>query len=769
MPSTFALAFSKFALDLGKFFVRGDVRLHNLDKLEDDMAIVFVVNHFTRLETLLLPYELFKATGMEVMGLAADELFQGRIGQFLRSTLAISTKDPDRDKIIVRSLLEGKQPWMIFPEGSMIKDKKVVDHAGEFAVYSAKGRRPPHTGAAVVALRAEFFRRQLARLASGDRDGGRAALPEWFDIEPDEGVLRKRTVIVPVNITYYPMRSGDNFLLRLATRYAGELSPRMVEELSVEGTVLAEDTDIDITFGDPIAVAPYLDAAPGPDLSSEKADVLPAEEVNPESRFNTAAKTLMRRYMEAIYSLTTLNYDHLFATLLRFHRESRFTERELRTRAFLAAHEIKACGRFRMHRLLSDKHPDLLSDEYNERLACFLDLCAREEILVREGPAYRRHPGKRVGEPDFHRVRTEDLCTVIANELEPLRDAVEMVKRAARLPKFMLQRRVRSILVDADQRRFERDYAAHYDHALSKGPEVGRPFLLRPLRPRAGMVLAHGYMAAPLEIRAMADYFVQRGYAVYGVRLAGHGTSPEDLAKTSWADWYESFNRGYAALRTLTDHIVLAGFSTGGCLALLGAARKGLHVEAAVSICAPLQVRNFSIRFVPSVVAVNSLLKRIGRNRVEWEYVENAPENRHINYTKNPLTGVRELVEVMGAMEERLPEVRVPALIVQSSGDTVVNPVSAQEIFAKTGSENRELTVFARDRHGIVNGPGKEAVFERVDQFLEGVFRARDASARRTGEGWPAAAAVWRRWRQGPGPERSEAQAGEKSTADSGG
>ncbi|MBI2433577.1 MAG: alpha/beta fold hydrolase, partial [Candidatus Hydrogenedentes bacterium] len=279
--------------------------------------------------------------------------------------------------------------------------------------------------------------------------------------------------------------------------------------------------------------------------------------------------------------------------------------------------------------------------------------------------------------------------------------------------------RIRDIFLREDQQKFEADYTKFYEAGQSKGPEVGRPFLLKPLRIKAGIVLSHGYLAAPLEVRRLAEYFYERGYAVYGVRLAGHGTSPTDLAQVHWEEWYESLNRGYAVIKSLTDNIILGGFSTGGCLALIAAARKGFKAQAVFSICAPLHVRNYSIRLAPSIVSLNTLLKRLGRNREDWEYVENLPENRHINYFRNPMTGVRELINCMGAMETALPEVKIPTLILQGSQDPVVNPISAQLIFDRVGSKHKELTIFERDRHGVVNGEGREDVFERIYQWLQ--------------------------------------------------
>jgi len=258
MPST-AFQLTKWSLYLATKLIKADARVHNADAIRDDMSIIFVVNHFTRLETLLLPYALYEETGLNIWSLAAGELFVGRIGRFLSSTGAISTTDPDRDKTIVHSLLSGEKPWIIFPEGSMIKDKKVIDSHGMFSVYDHGKRRPPHTGPAVLALRAEFFRNKLACLKDSASEEELQSVLDYFELESVEQALGRRTVIIPVNITYFPIRAHENVVLRMARSFAKDLSPRALEELSVEGTVLSEDTDIDITLGAPIEVKQYLE------------------------------------------------------------------------------------------------------------------------------------------------------------------------------------------------------------------------------------------------------------------------------------------------------------------------------------------------------------------------------------------------------------------------------------------------------------------------------------------------------------------------------
>jgi len=714
----FALRSTKWTLELATKLIQADVRLNNADVVKDDMAIIFAVNHFTRLETILLPYFLYKQFGTEVWSLAAGELFEGRIGKFLLSTGNVSTRDPDRDKVIIHSLLKGEHPWIIFPEGAMIKDKKVIDHRGEFRVYNNGKRRPPHTGAAVLALRAEFYRQKLACFHNDpNHDGDREAVLERFNLESLEEVIAKRTVIVPVNVTYFPIRARENVFLRMARGIAKkDLSPRAVEELSVEGTLIAKDTDIDVTFGDPIDVRDHLFTRETSELLACGDHDMDALEADAGSLFNDSARTLMMRYMRDIYDLTTVNYDHIFGTILRYQRQRRFTERSYRNRIFLAAHALAETGKYEMHDLLEKNYREIIYEDMSPKFHDFMGVCLREGIVTADGDHYVKNFGHRKSTADFHVSRKEALSNVIANEIEPLADLAASIKHVAHMPREALSRRIREIFLEEDAIAFDQDYKAFARPGESKPMDVGRPFLLTPSRVKGGILLVHGYMAAPLEIRAMADYFFDHGYAVYGVRLKGHGTAPEDLAQTEWTEWYESLNRGYAVIKSVTDFITIGGFSTGGVLALLAAARKGSKVQAAFSICAPLQLRNYMARHASSVVRMNAVLSKLGRN--PKEFIENDPENDHINYRRNPIVGVRELGEAMKAMEAELGNVHVPSLIVQSHKDPVVDPISGPTIFDKLGTEDKELTVFNRSNHGIINGEGSEEVFDRVHRFL---------------------------------------------------
>ena len=66
-----------------------------------DSPILFVANHFTRFETFVVPHMLYEANGRPTRSLAADSLFVGFLGKFMRRVGTISSKNKERDCIII--------------------------------------------------------------------------------------------------------------------------------------------------------------------------------------------------------------------------------------------------------------------------------------------------------------------------------------------------------------------------------------------------------------------------------------------------------------------------------------------------------------------------------------------------------------------------------------------------------------------------------------------------------------------------------------------
>src|SRR3974377_832316 len=93
-----------------------------------------------------------------------------------------------------------------------------------------------------------------------------------------------------------------------------------------------------------------------------------------------------------------------------------------------------------------------------------------------------------------------------------------------------------------------------------------QPFALD--RGPIGCMLLHGFTAAPKEMRPLGEYLAARDFSVRGVRFAGHGTSPEDLARTTWRDWVNSADAAIEELRKRGGPVWSIGLSLGGLVSL---------------------------------------------------------------------------------------------------------------------------------------------------------------------------------------------------------
>ncbi|HLF25132.1 MAG TPA: alpha/beta fold hydrolase [Anaerolineae bacterium] len=227
-----------------------------------------------------------------------------------------------------------------------------------------------------------------------------------------------------------------------------------------------------------------------------------------------------------------------------------------------------------------------------------------------------------------------------------------------------------------------------------------------------GCALLHGFTAAPREMRPLGRYLNDAGFTVHGVRLAGHGTRPEDLARTGWREWYASAHEAVSRLRGGCRRVFACGLSLGGALALLLGARG--EVDGVISIATPLHPAERRLKYARFIAP----FKRYTPKGFA-DLHDPAARADHADYLRVPTRAAANLHHLIGLLERELPRVNAPVLIIHSRLDRVVPPEDAQAIFKRVATADKRLVWLERGGHIATEDYDKAIVFEETRRFIE--------------------------------------------------
>lgn len=239
----------------------------------------------------------------------------------------------------------------------------------------------------------------------------------------------------------------------------------------------------------------------------------------------------------------------------------------------------------------------------------------------------------------------------------------------------------------------------------------GEPFFLP--GGKHGILLIHGFTAVPAEMLLLGQYLHAHGYTVLGVRVAGHGTTPTHLARITYKGWYNSVCDGYSILSGCCEQISAVGQSMGGLLALRLAANAEL--ANVVSLAAPIMIHEDKKLFL--LPAREECVGRFKPKR--RRNMPNVPEICNISYGEMPLVSVHELLDLIENVKKELPKIHCPALVVQSYNDHTVRYRSANYIYKRIGSLDKDIFWLDRSGHLLTLDCQREQVFARIKEFLD--------------------------------------------------
>ncbi|MDD5461030.1 MAG: alpha/beta fold hydrolase [Methylococcales bacterium] len=709
---------------------------------------IFLFNHFSRFETFIPQFLIFEQSGAYSCAIASAEFFKEdtALSRYLKNVGVFPHDHHRLFPLLAAQILRGRKV-IIFPEGGMVKDRQVIDEKGNYSIYSGITglRRKHHTGAAILAQGLEIFKTRIRETYAEKNQAQLFRWKEELQLDSLDQLLTsalKPTLIIPSNITFYPIRSSENLLLRGVELFANNLSVRQTEELLVEGNIMLSNTDMDIRMGTPLA----------PRISSNWWNRYLLNAVTSEYKsldnvfaLNKSAKSLKQKvlashlkksagiirdqYMKEIYANVTINLSHLASTLIMYYVESgqmQITRQCFFTTLYIAVKHLQKNSKINLHRSLLNPidYSDLISGN-SKRFNQFICMAKTTDLIIEHKDYYQFLP-KLLETQDFDSIRLENLIAVYNNEAEPIAmirtviiQALDECDRIS--PKQLAAWYFEDECHDLNWERHA--YAkARFDDINEHETAVSdpSPFFLKPKHNNGiGVLLIHGLLASPAELREYGEYLAKQGYTVMAVRLKGHGSSPYALRYQAWEDWYASVLRGFNILKVHCKHIFVSGFSTGGALALKLASEQYVEIIGICAVAVPLKFINPAFMLVSLLYGINKMVDWVSSYEGVKPFIDNISEHPAINYRHVPVKSLYELRRLIHDMDDFLPHCKVPVLILHGENDPIVSVNSASEIMDKLVASNKQLRIIDSNRHGILmeNIGGAWGI---IDDFMAG-------------------------------------------------
>jgi esterase/lipase/1-acyl-sn-glycerol-3-phosphate acyltransferase len=676
-----------------------------------DGPVLFLANHFTRFETFVVPYLLFNKRKRIARSLADDTVFVGWLGDYLHLIGSVSTKNEARDCIIVDDFLSGKADWIIYPEGHMVKNKQITFDNGEFCIHTAIRQGPVYTGAAMLALKSEILRQKVKGTSDDETIKRFCSAQDVERANINEDVTLQ---IVPLSITYYPIRPGKNSLLLWIDKWFNLRGTRLFEELEIEINLLM-DANMHLHFGKPIPAEKYIE-----DYISEQSGSLEDDDFI-DRLLDCQRKEVINDAMEKVYGNMQINFDHIFILSLATMPTLKVCPDCLKTLIYKNARELAKIKGLNLHPELKGELFKLILDKEYEPFLSAIKLAEIQKILFQDSQGnylFDKHLLKQ--NYAFNKIRVKNTLQVVLNEIKWQKDIVELANYNGTFSEQELRIDNFEHIQQQDWNYYEKEYLTYHDEVPSK-EDVGAPRIWFAAENSVGLVFSHGYMAAPAEAKKLATYLFERGINVYLPRLRGHGTDPEALKHVSADDWALDFERAFTMMRQVCDKVFIGGFSTGGLLALLHAAQH--EVDGVIAINSALKLNNLQVSYiVPTLHVFNEMIAYLNAKGIK-EWVENRSENPDINYAKHPLASIAQMEKIMTRVDKTLENITDPVLVLQGDNDPVVNPKSAQLIYRRVNTSMKKLVLLPRTNHIIITGDGEEEIFQGVHRFIGDVLK----------------------------------------------
>jgi len=246
---------------------------------------------------------------------------------------------------------------------------------------------------------------------------------------------------------------------------------------------------------------------------------------------------------------------------------------------------------------------------------------------------------------------------------------------------------------------------------------------------KAVLLIVHGLNEHCGRYDHFSDFFVNEGFAVYGMDLIGHGKS--DGTRSYVKDFTNYINDLILYLEKIKQlqpgsPIFLIGHSMGGLIGSLFLIDHPGQVAGAVLSGPVVQIPDdVTPLFIALGKVVSFVFPKLGLLKIDLSGLSRNPDVVQA-YKDDPLVNSgkftarvsAEMTRSFDRVADEGSRIKDPVLILHGGSDRIVNPTCSHFLYALISSEIKEKIIYDSYYHEIYNDPGHEKVFEDVSSWI---------------------------------------------------
>jgi carboxylesterase len=236
-----------------------------------------------------------------------------------------------------------------------------------------------------------------------------------------------------------------------------------------------------------------------------------------------------------------------------------------------------------------------------------------------------------------------------------------------------------------------------------------------------GVLIVHGFTSSLDCVNGVQPPIEALGLPTRMPVLRGHGAeSPDALRGATWHEWVADAEAALENLLTEAERAIVFGHSMGGLVTLTLAADHPEVIDSIVVAAAAIQLTSVLAPGRPLHFLAPLVIRLLDKVDMPPVYADPELAQYDTNYAWAPTDAIASLFEFAQVTRRRLPEVRIPTLIVQSHKDGTVAPESADIIYSgiSTPADQKRIAWFEVTEHEMFRDCEREAVIGTVVDYV---------------------------------------------------